>query len=474
MALYDETPQGVERWRELPSDNQRSNWIRLRTTILLRWVAICGQISAVVGAQIFYQLQLPIGLCTFAIGVSIIGNWIAHRVYPENTRLREHENLFMVMFDLCQLSFLLFATGGLNNPFAILVIGPVIVSATVLHLSSALIVGGMTFLIISVLAFVHLPLRTQGGDILALPGIFIFGEWLAITIALAFTSLYTRRVTREMHSMSDALTATQMALARTQKLNDLGGVVAAAAHELGTPLATIKLTSSELIDDLEGRPELQEDVRLIREQTDRCRDILRSMGQAGKDDKHMHNAPVEAVLIEAAEPHQGRGKEIVITLTPKCGGIETQPHIIRKPELIHGLRNLVQNAVDFADSTVWIEASWTDAEITIRIIDNGPGFPPHLIGRIGDPFVGGRQQDANNSDRGEYEGMGLGLFIAKTLLERSGAQLSFANGETNGASETPSQARQKGAIIEVGWPLAQIVSAERDVRKALGENLNIE
>lgn len=174
-------------------ENQRSNWIRLRTTILLRWVAICGQISALIGAQLLYNLDLPIGLCVFAIGISIIGNLIAHRVFPENTRLREQENLFMVMFDLLQLSFLLFLTGGLNNPFAILVMGPVIVSATVLHLSSALIVGGATFIIITILAFSHLPLRTQGGGILELPNIFIFGEWLAITIALAFTSLSTRR-----------------------------------------------------------------------------------------------------------------------------------------------------------------------------------------------------------------------------------------------------------------------------------------
>ncbi len=466
MVRYDETPQAS---LGLRSDTQRSNWIRLRTIILLRWVAICGQISALVGGQLFYQLELPVGPCVFAIGVSITGNLVTHRVYPENTRLREHENLFMVIFDLLQLSFLLFLTGGLNNPFAILVMGPVIVSATVLHLSSALIVGGATFVIITILAFSHLPLRTQSGEILALPNIFIFGEWLAITIALGFTSLSTRRVTREMHSMSDALAATQMALARTQKLNDLGGVVAAAAHELGTPLATIKLTSSELLDDLQDRPDLQDDVRLIREQTDRCRDILRSMGQIGKDDKHMHTAPIQAVMTEVSDPHQGRGIDIEMTYAAKAGGSQTQPNIIRKPEIIHGLRNLVQNAVDFADGTVWFDARWTDKDITIRIIDDGPGFPPHLIGRIGDPFVAGRRQDTPNPDRGEYEGMGLGLFIAKTLLERSGAQLSFANGAPAVPSDH-STASQKGAIVEVIWPVSQITIANSEGREALGEN----
>lgn len=452
------------------NEERRSNWIRLRTMILLRWFAIVGQLTAITVAQKMYSLQLELGLCYLAVGVSVIGNLIAIFVFPENKRLSETENFFMVMFDLLQLCFLLYLTGGLHNPFSLLVLGPVTVSAAVLTLRSTVILGSTAFLLISGMVYYHLPLRTDMGFILRIPDVFVFGQWTAITIAIVFISIYARRITSEMHSMSDALTATQMALARAQKLNDLGGVVAAAAHELGTPLATIKLTSAELIEELDDKPELQEDARLIREQADRCRDILRSMGRAGKDDLHMRTAPLSEVIREAAEPHQNRGKDIVMEEGAGPGGAHAQPSILRRPEVIHGLRNLVQNAVDFARSTVWIEAMWTEDVISIRIVDDGRGFPAHLIGRIGDPFVRRRRSDADRKARPEYEGMGLGLFIAKTLLERSGAELSFANGSEPFSPLTGSTER-RGAIVEVVWPTSKIVAQSGEGGKALGENL---
>ncbi|CAG0908235.1 unnamed protein product, partial [Cyprideis torosa] len=362
------------------TDYQRSSWIRLRTMILLRWFAIVGQITAITIAQRLYNLQIELGLCYLAVGISIIGNLIAISVFPENKRLSETENFLMVMFDLLQLCFLLYLTGGLNNPFSLLVLGPVTVSAAVLTLRSTVILGVTAFCLVSFMVYFHQPLRTEQGFILRIPDIFIFGQWVAISIALVFISIYARRITYEMHSMGDALTATQMALARAQKLNDLGGVVAAAAHELGTPLATIKLTSSELAEELDDTPELRDDALLIREQADRCRDILRSMGRAGKDDLHMRRAPLVEVVREAAEPHQDRGKTIHIEDKPDPRGPTAQPQILRRPEIIHGLRNLIQNAVDFARTTVWIEAKWTETQITIRIVDDGRGFPPHLIG----------------------------------------------------------------------------------------------
>jgi two-component system sensor histidine kinase RegB len=449
------------------AEHKRSNWIRLRTMILLRWFAIVGQLVALVVAQRLYNLQLELGLCYLAVGVSVIGNLIAIFVFPENKRLSETENLLMVMFDLLQLCFLLFLTGGLHNPFSILVLGPVTVSAAVLTLRSTILLGGTALVLVSLMVFFHLPLRTEQGFILRIPDIFVFGQWTAITIALVFISIYSRRITDEMHSMGDALSATQMALARAQKLNDLGGVVAAAAHELGTPLATIKLTSAELIEDLEDFPELQEDAKLIREQADRCRDILRSMGRAGKDDLHMRKAPLSEVLREAGEPHENRGIEIIMKDGPGPNGEHSQPEILRRPEVIHGLRNLIQNAVDFAETTVWVEAMWTDDLISVRILDDGQGFPTHLIGRIGDPFVRRRKSERELAQRPEYEGMGLGLFIAKTLLERSGAELSFANGSSP-LSKSAGAGHPGGAIVEVVWPRSQIVALDPQV--AVGAN----
>ncbi len=439
----------------------RANWIRLRTMILLRWVAITGQLIAITVAQMLYGLQLELGLCFLAIGASIIGNLIATFIFPENKRLTERENLAMVLFDLLQLGFLLYLTGGLHNPFALLLLGPVTISATALSLRSTLVLCTTAIVIVTLLAVWHLPLLTEQGELLRIPRLFVFGHWIALIIAVVFTSAYSRRVTSEIHSMADALAATQMALAREQKLTDLGGVVAAAAHELGTPLATIKLTSSELLSELRDLPELAEDAALIRDQADRCRDILRDMGRAGKDDLHLRQAPLETVILEAAEPHRERGKQV--HLAHLSDGV--QPIIQRKPEIIHGLRNLIQNAVDFAATEVWIETGWGAQEVSVRIVDDGPGFPPHLLGRIGDPFMRRRGSHPARGVRPEYEGMGLGLFIAKTLLERSGATLRFANG-----SDDRSDNSGNGAIVEVIWPRALLEATTGEIPVALGQN----
>lgn len=457
----------------LISEAERSTWIRLRTLILLRWVAIAGQLTAITVAQRMYNIQLELGLCYLAVGVSVIGNLIAIFVFPENKRLSETENFLMVLFDLLQLSFLLYLTGGLHNPFALLLLGPVTISATVMTLRSTVIIGGTAIILVTLLAEFHLPLRTEQGFILRIPDIFVFGNWTAIIIATLFMGAYSRRVSTEMHSMGDALAATQMALAREQKLTDLGGVVAAAAHEMGTPLATIKLASSELIEELENAPELREDAVLIREQADRCRDILRDMGRAGKDDLHLRQAPLSAVVQEAAEPHMRRGKTIHFEEGPIAGGGYAQPSILRKPEVIHGLRNLIQNAVDFARANIWIESVWTEDLISVRILDDGRGYPSHLIGRIGDPFVRRRKSDTDRSTRPEYEGMGLGLFIAKTLLERTGAELTFSNGSDPYQTITDDKNR-RGAIVEVVWPRAMIDAQTEDNAIPIGSNQPIQ
>ncbi len=447
----------------------RSEWVRLRTLILLRWLAIAGQSAAILFSTLYLKLQIDIGLCFMAIGASMISNLVAMFVYPETKRLSEREALLTLLFDLSQLAFLLYLTGGLNNPFALLILAPVTISATALRLQATLFLGMMAILLISVVALWHVPLRTEQGFVLRMPQLFVYGFWIALVIGIAFLGAYARQVTVEMHAMSQALLAAQMALSREQNLTNLGGVVAAAAHELGTPLATIKLVSSELADELSDRPDLAEDAALIRDQADRCRDIMRSMGQAGKDDLHLRHAPLGAVLREAADPHSERGKSIHFNFAPERGADGVQPEIWRQPEIIHGLRNLVQNAVDFAEANVWIDARWGRDTVTVRIFDDGRGYPPDLLGRIGDPFVRRRRTAQDRAQRPEYEGMGLGLFIAKTLLERSGAEVTFANASDPflDPSERP---QRSGAIVEVLWPAAAVIVDPDALKAPLGEN----
>jgi two-component system sensor histidine kinase RegB len=451
---------------EMFQDHRRANWVRLRTLVVLRWIAILGQTVAIVVAVRSFGIQFEVGLAAMTVGASVLANLFSTFLFPENQRLTERQAMLMMVFDVLQLGLLLYLTGGLNNPFALLMLAPVTISATVLHLRSTLIMGLLAITIVTLQSWHYLPILDAEGVPLELPLLFRFGFWTALVVGVAFLSLYARQVTNEMHTMGEALLATQLALAREQKLTDLGGVVAAAAHELGTPLATIKLVSSELMDEIDD-PEQKADAALIRQQADRCRDILRSMGRAGKDDRHLKQAPLEAVVQEAAEPHASRGRTVRIVTRPDLGAPTAQPVIERRPEVIHGLRNLVQNAVDFARSEVEVSLSWTDAEVRLRIGDDGPGFPPQLLGRIGDPFLTRRKEPQDRGKRPGYEGMGLGLFIAKTLLERSGARVSFANG---GGTDRDA-GRLGGALVQVVWPRAALEAGSRPTAEGgLGEN----
>ena len=457
----------------------RGDWIRLRTLILLRWLAIVGQTISVVVAYYWLELNLPIRIMSLVILTSVVFNLFVMARNPRTQRVREGNAASALFFDLIQLIFLLFLTGGLGNPFCFLVLAPITISATALSLPSTALLGFATLLMITGLAFFHIPLETWDGEVVAPPRIFIFGTWVSLVVGCLFVASYARRVTLEIFSMSQGLNATQMALAREQKLTDIGGVVAATAHELGTPLATIKLVSSELEEELQDEPELLEDVRLIRSQAERCRDILRDMGRSGRDDRLMRIAPIVAVVEEAAEPHMDRGKDVRIQI----GGAEMsefppQPQIQRKPEIIHGLRNLVQNAVDFARTTVWVDVDWGDGRISVTITDDGIGFDAETLTRVGDPFLRRRRSKSRrNRERPGYEGMGLGLFIAKTLLERSGARLTIENAPRQ--VEKPignagGTVRPSGAMIHVVWESRDIEVEEKTIRQPLGRNeLNI-
>ena len=441
------------------TNQARSEWVRLRTLIFLRWMAVVGQLIALFAAHYIVRLDLEAGLCVLVVGVSVLFNVCAGIVLPVNKRLSQRATMFSLLFDLMQLIVLLYLTGGLSNPFSLLLLAPVTISATALTLNATLFLGGFAVFMTTLLAFFNIPLTYVGGQVVELPELFVWGNWFALLIGFIFLSGYARRVTVETFSMSQALAATQMALDREHKLTVLGGVVAAAAHEMGTPLATIKMVATELEEELQDNPELRGDAQLIREQAVRLTNILRDMGRTGKEDLHLKVAPVTEVIREAAEPHQDRGK--VVTFLVNGQAAESAPRSIpnmpRRPEILHGLRNLVQNAVDYASTQVWIDVTWTDQSIRILVADDGKGYPHDFLGRIGDPFLR-RQKMKKDPARPEYEGMGLGLFIAKTMLERTGAQLAFMNG-TSVAASSPVLDFATGAMVTVTWQRDRISAA---------------
>ena len=443
----------------LPPEAAHDLPVRLRTLVNLRWCAVLGQTAALGTASLGLGLHLPLGLCAVVIGATVVANVAALASRPANYRLSEREAISLFAFDLVQLAALLALTGGLHNPFAVLIVGPVTLAATTLSSRATVGLGAAALALASLLGGYHLPLRLRDGTVLELSPLHLVGYWAAIAIATALLAAFALRMTLETERMSRALLATQTALAREQKLHDLGGVVAAAAHELGTPLATIKLVATELAEEVAHDPDLAADAALIRSQADRCRDILLSMGRAGKDDLHMRAAPFQSVVAEAAEPHAERAAErgiaVLFDFAASDGAAGHPPEILRMPEVIHSLRNLVQNAVDFARTTVWITGRWGGDAIVLRIEDDGPGYPAEVLEHLGDPFL----PSPARRDRAAYEGMGLGLFISKTLLERVGAGIVFANRRGAGG-------RAGGARAEVTLPRATVEAPEAP----LGDN----
>jgi two-component system sensor histidine kinase RegB len=445
----------------------RSEWVRLRTLMALRWMAIAGQVVAVLLAVLVFDLKIPVGLCFIAIAASAVFNLLSSFILPANKRLTERQTLLSLLFDVCQLAYLLFLAGGLTNPFALLMLVPVTLSASALTLGSTVIISALAIGLATVLAVISVPLQTQGGDLLTVPPLLQFGTWLALMIGVVMLAGFARRVSTEAFSMSEALSAAQTAMEREYSLTRLGGVVAAAAHEMGTPLATIKLVTAELAEELRDKPVYYEDLMLIDEQATRLKAILRDMGRTGKDDLQSKTIPFTTLVEQAAEPHMDRGKGIEFYTRGRDGSQNTGsvPFVEREPEILHGLRNLVQNAVDFAQERVWIETLWDDTRLRVIISDDGEGYPVDLLSRLGDPFIGKRSgRTTSQSQRPNYEGMGLGLFIAKTLLERRGAEIIFANGGKG--SNTLG-----GAVVTVIFDRQKAEVAKDKLRAALGPNI---
>jgi two-component system sensor histidine kinase RegB len=417
--------------------------VRLRTLSNLRWLAIAGQSVALFLVYFGFGYRLPLIPCVAAIVASAALNIALAVRYAPTHRLTNREATVYLGFDVLQLGVLLYLTGGVVNPFALMFLAPVVIAAATLNLGNTLLLAATAFITVSVIAVFHLPLPWEASAVFTLPELYVAGIWSSLVIGIGFTSVYAWRIASETARMSAGLAATQLALAREHRLAAIGALATAAAHELGTPLGTIAVVSRELERALaEGSTE-REDAKLLREQAERCRAILTKLA---RPEDTMFSAtqrlPLGALLDDIAGQYRGEDVEIAIEIATQNKS-EPQPRVWRAPELIHGIANIIENASDFAKSRVLIRASWSASQLEVSVQDDGPGFAPEIFERIGEPYITSRpgHYALGDTELGpgaldRHEGMGLGFFIAKTLLEQLGGQVQARNVEKGGARIT--------------------------------------
>jgi two-component system sensor histidine kinase RegB len=426
----------------LPLADFASRSVRLDTLVRLRWLAVAGQTVAVFFVAFGLGFDLPVALCFALIALSAVVNLILRIRYPATLRLANTPATLLLGYDVLQLTGLLFLTGGLQNPFAILLLVPVIVSATTLAPRPTFLLGAIVVALATALGVFHWPLPWYANEQLPLPLVYVVGVWVALVSACVFTGVYAFRVAEEARQLATALNATERVLAREQHLYALDGLAAAAAHELGTPLATIALVAKELEREIPPGSPHAEDVALLKSQSQRCRDILAKLTSLSSQmDHHLSRQPLAHLIEEVVEPYRGFATRIVVA--PKKGS-DPEPVGRHNPAVVQGLANLVENAVDFAAKEVTVGAEWDKDRVVVSIMDDGPGFAPGIIDRIGEPYLTTRSPSAAEPVDREAGGLGLGVFIAKTLLERTGARLVLAN------REPP----ENGAVVRVEWPRA--------------------
>lgn len=454
--LTSQAQQEAARRDDISALPRAARGLELRTLIVLRWLAVGGQTAAVLTASLALGFGLPLGACLVVILASALMNLtaMARLQTIEGRRSAGRETTAQLGFDIVQLAVLLGLTGGLENPFCLLLVAPVTVAAAALPARKAMMLGALALVCTAALFVWSLPLPWSEGAVLTLPPLYRIGMGLAVGVGVIFTAGYAWRVAEDADRLALALAATQQVLEREQRLAALGGLAAAAAHELGTPLATMQVVAKEMLRAAgrkTGDPAIAEDARLLIQQTERCREILKRLSQRPEDGDAIYaEVGLKALLEEVVQPHRG----IDLDMDCRIEGVDAAdaPQVRRLPEIIHGLSAIVENAADFAAERVEVIARVDGRHVEVTVSDDGPGFAPDILSRLGEPYVTSRplgrtrkaRKTAKAHGSGAGGGMGLGFFIARTLLERTGARVSAGAGETGGARVT------------VRWPRAAL------------------
>jgi two-component system sensor histidine kinase RegB len=413
--------------------------LRLRTLVGLRWAAVGGQMFALLIAHFLLGFDIPLLSCLGVIVLAGLFNLALVLAFPPQRVLRQWEAALQLGFDIVQLGLLLLLTGGVGNPFSVLLIVPVILGAASLEGRYPLDLTALAVATVLVLAAISDTLPWLGGTPLVLPPLYHWAAAVAVIFGIVVSAIYARRAAAESSRMELALHAAQTVLAREQRMSALGGLAAMAAHELGTPLATIAVVAKEMARDSPPGP-LREDAELVSSQAQRCRDILRRLSETPETDDMIHaRVSLPQLLEEVAGPELDDATDPVRVEWSVVGPPDTAPpDLIRHPEVGPALTSFLENAMDFAKSEVRLVGRYDDDSIAIEVRDDGPGFAPEIFAKLGEPYITSRPA-GENSPSGHL-GMGLGFFIAKTLLERTGAVVDFRN------------ARGGGAVVSIRWP----------------------
>ncbi len=431
--------------------NLNPNRMRNRTLIQLRAVAILGQFGALLvarvigGIELDYWFAFTVIICWFQLNVfQFLFFMRVHRLTPRYTTL-------FLFADLIEITALLFVTGGIHNPFCVLIIVPTLIAANTLPKRPFSLISLLTICFLVLITF-EFKVVTVGEQAMLLTPIQVFGHFVSICIGMLFLAFFTQRISNEALTLARAVSASELALQREHRLSSLGSLVAAYAHELGTPLANIRLTANDLLEE-KLPAHVRDDVLQIRSEVLGIAEILQNMGQIGHEDSLTKSVPFSFLIEEAARPHEQRGKEIEFK-----ADLDEMPMVMKSSAIIHAFRNIIQNAVDFSDSRVEIKVEMNSQYLFVIFKDDGDGFSSDVMSTLGEPYV----KSKNSKHRPEYTGMGLGVFISKTLLESTGASVHFSN--------VPDK-KGSGAIVRVRWLAEDIVLSKQETRGSLEKNM---
>jgi two-component system sensor histidine kinase RegB len=437
LSLDRQSPDPAQDDLAAGATGVRRGHLRMRTLVTLRWGLILGEIATLGVFGIGLGYHAPYTLCFAVIGATAWVNLLTGVASPGQRICPEWEATAQLAFDVAQIGLLLYLTGGAANPFILMLIAPVTLAAATLPLRPVLILGTLVVAVSSLLAFFAMPLPAAPDMTIDLPLSYRIGAAIANLAGVLVIAGSVRQAAEESARMALALDVAQAVLSREQRLSALGALAAAAAHELGTPLATIAIVAKELAREA-PTPHVKEDADLLITQANRCREILQRLTEEPDTADEVHGRMSLLQLVhEVIEPHadvKGVRVEAIVAGAP---GIKA-PDIRRLPEILHALTSFVENAVDFAASEVLITARFDADSVSMEVRDDGPGFASEVLAKLGEPYVTTRP-GAEGSRTG-HVGMGLGFFIAKTLLERTGAVVKFQN------------SRPHGAVVLARWP----------------------